>query len=37
LPADAAPAQALSADLIADGVAAVDAWKQWQRARTPTA
>ena len=37
LPTDDGPAQALTADLIADGLAAVDAWDKWHRSRTPTA
>jgi hypothetical protein len=31
------PAQALTASLIADGLAAVDAWQKWHQARTPAA
>jgi len=37
LPIDEGPAQAMVAGLIADGVAAVDTWQKWQRARTPVA
>jgi hypothetical protein len=37
LPPDAGAAQALTPGLIADGLAAVDAWDKWHRARTPTA
>jgi len=37
LPTDEGPAQALTAGLIADGVAAVDAWDKWHRSRTPVA
>ena len=37
LPTDEGPAQALTAGLIADGVAAVDAWNKWHRSRTPVA
>jgi len=36
LPTDE-PAQSLTTGLIADGVAAVDAWNNWQRAHTPVA
>lgn len=34
LPPDAGPAQALTPGLIADGLAAVDAWDKWHRSRT---
>ena len=37
LPAEAGPAQAMTASLVADGVAAVEAWEKWQRARTAVA
>ena len=37
LPTDEGPAQALTAGLIADGLAAVDAWNKWYRSRTPAA
>jgi len=37
LPIDDGPAQAMTAGLIADGLAAVDAWQKWQHGRTPTA
>ena len=37
LPTDEGPAQALTASLIADGLAAVDAWSKWHRSRTPAA
>jgi hypothetical protein len=37
LPTDEGPARALTAGLIADGVAAVDAWEKWHRSRTPVA
>ena len=37
LPTDEGPARALTAGLIADGLAAVDAWNEWHRARTPAA
>jgi hypothetical protein len=37
LPIDDGPAQTMTAGLIADGLAAVDAWKTWQHGRTPTA
>jgi hypothetical protein len=37
LPTDEGPAQALTAGLIADGLAAVDAWNRWHRAHTPAA
>lgn len=37
LPTDEGPAQAMTAGLIADGLAAVDAWHKWQKGRTPTA
>ena len=37
LPTDAGPAQALTSGLIADGLAAVDAWSKWQRSHTPVA
>jgi hypothetical protein len=37
LPTDEGPAQALTGGLIADGVAAVDAWNKWHRSRTPVA
>ena len=37
LPIDDGPAQAMTAGLIADGLAAVDAWQKWQYGRTPTA
>jgi len=37
LPPDAGPAQALVPGLIADGLAAVDAWDKWHRSRTPAA
>jgi hypothetical protein len=37
LPPDAGPAQALTPGLIADGLAAIDAWDKWHRARTPAA
>jgi hypothetical protein len=37
LPTDEGPAQALIAGLVADGLAAVDAWNRWHRARTPAA
>lgn len=36
LPTDE-PAQALTAGLIADGVAAIDAWRTWQQSHTPVA
>ena len=31
------PAQAMTTGLIADGLAAVDAWQKWQQGRTPIA
>ena len=37
LPFHEGPARAMTAGLIADGVAAVGAWQTWQLARTPTA
>jgi hypothetical protein len=37
LPTDEGPARALTPGLIADGLAAVDAWDKWHRSRTPTA
>ena len=37
LPTEEGPARALTAGLIADGLAAVDAWTKWHRARTPAA
>jgi hypothetical protein len=37
LPTDEGPAQALTAGLIADGLAAVDAWSKWQRSHAPVA
>jgi hypothetical protein len=37
LPINDGPAQAITAGLIADGLAAVDAWRKWQHGRTPTA
>ena len=37
LATDDGPTQALAAGLIADGVAAVEAWKTWQRSHTPAA
>jgi hypothetical protein len=37
LPIDDGPAQAMTGALIADGLAAVDAWQKWQHGRTPTA
>ena len=37
LPTDEGPGQALTAGLIADGLAAVDAWNKWHRSRTPAA
>jgi len=37
LPTDEGPAQALTTGLIAEGLAAVGAWDQWHRSRTPTA
>jgi hypothetical protein len=37
LPVDEGRAQAMTAGLIADGLAAVDAWQKWQHGRTPTA
>ena len=37
LPIDEGPAQALTAGLITDGVAAVAAWNKWHRSRSPTA
>jgi len=37
LPIDDGPAQTMTAGLIADGLAAVDAWQKWQHGRTPTA
>ena len=37
LPTEEGPAQALIPGLIADGLAAVDAWDKWHRSRTPTA
>lgn len=37
LPIDEGSAQAMTAGLIADGMAAVDAWQKWQYGRTPTA
>ena len=37
LPTDEGPAQTLTAGLIADGLAAVDAWSKWQRSHAPVA
>jgi hypothetical protein len=37
LPTDEGPAQVLTPGLIADGLAAVDAWSKWQRSHTPVA
>jgi hypothetical protein len=37
LPTDEGPAQALTPALLADGLAAVEAWDKWHRSRTPTA
>jgi hypothetical protein len=37
LPTDEGPAQALTPGLIADGLAAVDAWSKWQRSHSPVA
>jgi len=37
LPTDEGPAQALTVGLIADGLAAVEAWDKWHRSRAPTA
>jgi hypothetical protein len=37
LPTDEGPAQTLIPGLIADGLAAVDAWNKWQRSHTPAA
>jgi len=37
LPLDEGPAQAMTARLIADGAAAVDAWEKWQEGRTAIA
>ena len=37
LPLEGGPGQAMTARLIADGLAAVDAWQKWQHGRTATA
>lgn len=37
LPINEGPAQALRVGLIADGLAAIDAWHTWQRSHTPAA
>ena len=37
LPIDEGPAQAMAAGLVTDGLAAIDTWQKWQRARTPAA
>jgi hypothetical protein len=37
LPIDEIPAEAMTAGLIADGLAAVDAWQKWQHGRAPSA
>jgi hypothetical protein len=37
LPTDEGPAQALTAGLMADGLAAVDAWNKWHLSHTPAA
>ena len=37
LPFHGGPAQTMTAGLIADGLAAVDAWQEWRLARTPAA
>lgn len=37
LPMDDGPTQALTRGLIADGLAAIDAWSKWQRSHTPAA
>jgi len=37
LPVAEGPAQAMTGELIADGMAAVVAWEKWQQGRTPTA
>jgi hypothetical protein len=37
LPTDEGPTRALIPGLIADGLAAVDAWDEWHRSRTPAA
>jgi hypothetical protein len=37
LPLDEGPAQAMTTRLIADGVAAIDAWQTWQHGRTAIA
>jgi hypothetical protein len=37
LPIDDGPAQTITTGLIADGLAAVDAWQKWQHGRTPAA
>ena len=37
LPTDEGPARALIPGLLADGLAAADAWDEWHRSRTPAA
>lgn len=37
LPTDEGAAQALTPGLVADGLAAVEAWTRWHRSRTPAA
>jgi hypothetical protein len=37
LPVAEGPAQAMTAGLIAEGVAAIAAWETWQEGRTPSA
>jgi hypothetical protein len=37
LPFHEGPAQVMTAELIVDGLAAIDAWQKWQLARTPAA
>jgi hypothetical protein len=37
LPLDGGPAQAMTVGLINDARAAVDAWKRWEKGRTPAA
>ena len=37
LPVAEGPAQAMTASLIAEGIAAIGAWHNWQQGRTPSA
>jgi hypothetical protein len=37
LPFDSSPAREMTANLIADGLSAVEVWRVWEKARTPAA